>query len=381
MSEGNGSGVAAELSDINRRLQHNADALQLLFRGAEADRRRPLTDAMAAAEAAMTHANDSASPDTVWAESVEPSPDGPVVFLDLIGTPEQNRSWLSAFTEELTRAGWSGTLAPAPIPPPSEWVSGLDTAIRPAGYLAFRMNEEPPPGTVGRWGPPRWTVDAGTTTALCRYLVGWAALPGATVQLTMGRSRSEFSGDDVAEHLVWAAEHNHTAGVAYTAPAAARLADLGAWGQVTCQVRDDGPDWRARVEHLRELLLEFANQLDVAFLRTGRYPVTSWTGLAGAVPALPHVSEAKVNRYRRLWDQYVPDAHGIQILTAAHLSRLGPLPDWEVRPLTGGGHLVQARDLEPWFAAAEPDPEVVAAARADFAGALLTPEVISAAGG
>src|SRR5690349_16554978 len=170
MSEGNGSGVTAELSDINRRLQHNADGLQLLFRSVEADRRRPMADAMAAAEAAMTHANDSASPDTVWAESVEPSPDGPVVFLDLIGTPEQNRSWLSAFTEELTRAGWSGTLVPAPMPPPSEWMSGLDTAIRPAAYLAFQMSEEPPPGTVGRWGPPRWAVDAETTMALCRYL-------------------------------------------------------------------------------------------------------------------------------------------------------------------------------------------------------------------
>ena len=374
MTEGNSSGVVAELAGINRRLELNADALQLLFRGAGENRRRPLADAMAAARAAMTHANDSVSPDTVWAESVEPSPDGPVVFLDLIGTVEQNRSWLTAFTEELTRAGWSGRLTPAPTPPTE--AAGLDTAIRPAAYLALRMNEEPPPGTVGRWGPPRWAVDAGTTTALCRYLVDWAALPGAAVQLAMGRSRLEFSGDDVTEHLVWAAEHDHTAGLAYAAPAAVRRADLGAWGQVTCQVSDHGPDWRARVQHLRAPLLQFADRLDVAFLRTGRYEVTSWIDLAGAVPVLPHVSEAKVRRNRRLWDRYLPDAHGIQIVTAAHLSRLGPLPGWDVQPLAGGRHLVQARDLEPWFAAAEPDPNVVAAARADFAGALLTPEVI-----
>jgi hypothetical protein len=195
----------------------------------------------------------------------------------------------------------------------------------------------------------------------------------------MGRVRLEFSGDDVTEHLVWAAEHDHRAGVANAAAAALRRADLGPWGQVTCQVADHEPDWRARVEHLRAPLLQFADRLDVAFVRTSAYPVSSWDDLAGAVPVLPHVTEAKVRRYRRLWDQYVPDAHGIQILTTAHLSRLGPLPAWDVRPLAGGGHLVQARDLEPWFAAAEPDPQVVAAARVDFAGALLTPEAISAA--
>ncbi|MDQ1304343.1 MAG: hypothetical protein QG671_170, partial [Actinomycetota bacterium] len=41
-----------------------------------------------------------------------------------------------------------------------------------------------------------------------------------------------------------------------------------------------------------------------------------------------------------------------------------------------GQYLVQARDLEPWFANNEPDPQVVAAARTDFTNALLTPEII-----
>ncbi|MEU8234467.1 hypothetical protein AB0C12_33175 [Actinoplanes sp. NPDC048967] len=379
MTEANSSAVVAELAAINRRLALNADSLELLFRGTEGDSPRSLADAMAAAGAAMTRANESVRPDAVWARSVEPSPDGPVVFLDLIGTAEQNRSWLTAFTEALTHDGWSGTVAPAPAPP-SEATVGLDTAIRPAAYLGFRLAEEPPPGTVGRWGPPRWAVDTGTTTALCRYLATWAALPGAAVQLTMGRSRVEFSGGGIAEHLVWAAEHDHAAGIAYRAPGVVRRADLGVWGEATCQVGDDNPNWRERVEHLRAPLLQFADRLDTAFVRTGRYEVISWMDLGGAVPALPHVTEAKVHRNRRLWDRYVPDAHGIQVVTDAHLSRLGPLPGWDVRPLAGGRHLVQARDLEPWFASGEPDPAVVAAARADFADVLLTPEVIKAEG-
>jgi hypothetical protein len=99
-----------------------------------------------------------------------------------------------------------------------------------------------------------------------------------------------------------------------------------------------------------------------------------------AVPGLPHVTEPDVRLNRRLLDSYVPDAHGLQVLTDEHMSRLGPLPDWDVQPLAGGRHLVQARDLEPWFATTEPDPDVVAAARADFTDILLTPEVIAAHG-
>ncbi len=242
VTDGNSSRVVAELDGINDRLEFNGDSIDLLFRDTGSEPRRPLAEAMVAAEAAMVHANDSVPPDIVEADGIEPSPAGPVVSLALIEPDEHNRAWLSAFTAELTRAEWSGTLTPAPRSP-SEWIPGLDTAIRPAAYLAFRMNEEPPPGTRGRWGPPRWAVDAETTTALCRYLVDWAALPEAAVQLTMGRFLSEFSGEDVSEHLEWAAEHDRRAGVAYVAPVAIRRADLRAWGQVTCQVTDHNPDW------------------------------------------------------------------------------------------------------------------------------------------
>ncbi|MDQ1294880.1 MAG: hypothetical protein QG608_2765, partial [Actinomycetota bacterium] len=155
MAEGSRPGVVVDVAGIDRRLEVNADALELLFRGTRGGREQPLADAMAAARAAMAYANDAVVPDTVWAESIEPSPEGPVVFWDLTGTPEQNRSWLTAFTDEMVRGGWSGTLDPAPRSP-SEWVYYFDATTRPAAYLAFRMNEEPPPGTVGRWGPPRW---------------------------------------------------------------------------------------------------------------------------------------------------------------------------------------------------------------------------------
>ena len=39
---------------------------------------------------------------------------------------------------------------------------------------------------------------------------------------------------------------------------------------------------------------------------------------------------------------------------------------------------MQAKDLEPWYATIDPDPETLAKARADFGGMLLTPEIIAA---
>ncbi len=78
------------------------------------------------------------------------------------------------------------------------------------------------------------------------------------------------------------------------------------------------------MEHLRAPLLQFAERLDVAFVRTARSGVMSWLDLAGAIPALPYVSQANFNRHRRLWDRYVPDAHGIQVLPPPTCPDSGP---------------------------------------------------------
>ena len=67
------------------------------------------------------------------------------------------------------------------------------------------------------------------------------------------------------------------------------------------------------------------------------------------------------------------------MLRDAHLECAHDLSDWEITDLGSGRHLVQARDLAPWYADTLPaDDEVLAQARADFAGALLTEAVIAA---
>ncbi len=68
----------------------------------------------------------------------------------------------------------------------------------------------------------------------------------------------------------------------------------------------------------------------------------------------------------------------MQVLTSDHLHRAADLSGWSVIEVAPDRFLVEARDLRPWFAADEPDPDVLAAARDDFGDMLLTPEIIAA---
>jgi hypothetical protein len=92
-------------------------------------------------------------------------------------------------------------------------------------------------------------------------------------------------------------------------------------------------------------------------------------------PLLPYVQEYHVRYNRHLNGQYIPDAHGLQVLTDAHLARVDDLSGWIIEPLGAGKHLVQAKDLEPWYATIDPDPDTLAKARTDFGGMLLTPRL------
>jgi hypothetical protein len=47
------------------------------------------------------------------------------------------------------------------------------------------------------------------------------------------------------------------------------------------------------------------------------------------------------------------------ILTDTHLGNANDLSDWVIEPLGGGRHLVQAKDLKPWYANIDPDPDTL----------------------
>jgi hypothetical protein len=130
------------------------------------------------------------------------------------------------------------------------------------------------------------------------------------------------------------------------------------------------------VQEITQQLTRHPDALDLAIVRQERAGFTSWSDLKSPPP--PNVSEREVIANRHLWDRFIPDAHGIQLLTEAHLARAGNLDGWDVERLTASRYLVQAKDLRPWFAEEETDPGTLVAARQDFHDMLLTPEVIEA---
>jgi hypothetical protein len=140
---------------------------------------------------------------------------------------------------------------------------------------------------------------------------------------------------------------------------------------------DDAASWQDRLVQVSTAMAAFPRDTELAFVRYSKCNTISWSELSGARPPLPHVRESGIRYNKHLNSQYTPDAHGLQILTDAHLRHATDLSDWIIKPLGGGRHLVQAKDLEPWYATTTVDPETLAKARADFGAVLLTREIIA----
>jgi hypothetical protein len=153
--------------------------------------------------------------------------------------------------------------------------------------------------------------------------------------------------------------------------------DLDAQGRATYGVFDEVDPWQARLARLTDAFHIAAQDVDLGFIKySGAY--ANWLSLSVARPLIPHI-EAYVLRYNRhLYTEYTPDAHGIQVLTDAHLAGAHDLSDWLMEPLGNGRNLVQAPDLEPWYATIDPDPTTLAKARQDFGSITLTEEIVAA---
>jgi hypothetical protein len=150
---------------------------------------------------------------------------------------------------------------------------------------------------------------------------------------------------------------------------------LAPGGEGVFQVIGDHLRWEHRVEQLRAAVVGVPADTNHAFVRSAHRGALGITEVDTVVP-LPGIREYHVRYNKHLHDEYVPDAHGIQVLTEAHVRRANDLSRWSVSPLESGRYLVEAPDLDRWYADATPDGQVLAQARKDFGPMLLTEEVI-----
>jgi hypothetical protein len=364
--------VRVDWESIQRRLDETGwDDLYVLF--TPDNPARPGDKGLAAAaEEAMHRATAAVSEDVIFGRSVEPSPYGPVVWIDYLTSEDGLRTWLSTFAASLEAVGWSGLVGAHPQAWFPEWLQHRQrSATRiPTAFLAYRLDVPSPTGTG-------WAMNLETTGVRWWDAVEWAGFDGGQAYLSTGLSQVLVDRSRSDEILAFAADFAASAGLAFLRKEPFRFArvELSAGGEAVYQLDDEALDWEALAEEITQPLIWHPDALDLAIVRPRPAWVSSWRGIR-LPPLPPLVYENQVLANRHLWDRFVPDVHGIQLLTEAHLARAGNLDAWDVQRLTPSRYLVQAKDLRPWFAADEIDPSILAAARQDFHDMLLTPEVI-----
>jgi hypothetical protein len=330
------------------------------------------TGNLAPLRAAVSVANDAAAKDglELRAYSVTPCPGGFAVQIGPALERNPIHAWVHHFAEALQHEGLAGRLAGA--------VEAKEPKILAAG-------EQPTPTLFARFAlpstvaedTPRWEVGAEQTQQGVRTALDWAFAQSGTVILTQNLFSVQVEGIDLHPLLERALHAAGSAGIDVfdVAEQRARHAALGPQAAVLFQ--DIGETRQNAVEELRDLASRLPPPLDFAFVRIAQRGIRGIHAL-DSVQALPGIRELHVRYNPHLLNRYLPDAHGIQIVTDAHLNAAHDLSGWTVTDLGQDRHLVMASDLEPWYGTTLPDPATLTRARADWSGALLTEEVIAA---
>jgi hypothetical protein len=367
--------VWGALSRALRKAQYEELWLQFRPRGS-----KDVFDAVAAAvEVANQEVEDAGWGDDVFTGGVSDSDAGPVAFMSRAKSKEGVRVWLAVFARHLQTQGLSGRVTAAPEAFFPDWLSGeVEVPRQLTAFVSYQTNDL---ALLDADEERRaWHVPAALTAKVADAATAWGRFNGADVYLLRYIHQTRSKNPDAGSALAGAAVQFAMGRVVYLRSQPRRLvwASLGALGRASYGVLDDTVSWQDRLAQVVRAMVAFPEDTDLAFVQYSSALELGWSGLYTVRPVLPYVEEYHIRYSRHLNGQYIADAHGLQLLTDAHLAHANDLSDWIIEPLGAGKHLVQATDLEPWYATIEPDPETLAKARADFGGMILTPEIIAA---
>jgi hypothetical protein len=333
-----------------------------------------LDEVLDAARVANQVVEDAGWGADVHTGGISESDAGAVVLLRRAGHEPGLRTWLGAFAHHLQVLGKAGKVTAASEAYFPEWISGGDLPSQLTAFVSYQTNDLTQVEEQERHR--RWHVPAALTDKIAEAGAAWGRFPGADVYLRRNIYQIRTKNPDVGRPLVDGITKFGMAGVTYLRSEPHRMTtiSLGAQGGCCYQVMDDAVSWRDRLEQVTAAMVAFPEDTDLAFVRSSHALTIGWQALGAG---LPYVDEYHVRYNKHLVSRCTPDAHGIQILTDAHVEQATDLSDWVIEPLDGGRHLVQARDLEPWYANIDPDPETLVKARADFGKMILTPQTIA----
>jgi hypothetical protein len=329
-------------------------------------------------EVANQVVEDAGWGDDVHTSGISESDAGPVVFMRRAGHEPGLRAWLEAFAHHLESDGKAGRVTAAPQAFFPDWLSGaVELPRQLTAFVSYRTKDLTHLGEHERRAG--WHVPADVTEKVADAGAAWGRFPGADVYLSRDIHQIRTKNPDVGRPLADGITKSGMAGVTYLSSESRRKTSmyLFSQGQACYQVMDDTVSMQDRLQQVNSAMVAFPEDTDLAFVQYSHVHTITWMDLAVGRPKLPYVSEGQIRENRHLHSQYTPDAHGLQLLTDAHLEHANDLSDWVILPLGAGRHLVGAKLMRPWYANIDPDPQTLVEARADFGKMILTPETIA----
>lgn len=303
--------------------------------------------------------------------AVEEGPDnggwflGPQGWMLLIeGPDEQVNPWIVQLADRLTAAGIEGTLTGAGVAAPPMWCRGDWDSRGLHANLALQPRADARALDVG---------------------LGWLTGHGGKVLVSTGWGYANFwvAAEAARGILIEDAERRGSGFSTNYNQARLEVSHLivNDWGLELIRA---AADWR-----WGDIVADFRDALVAAPLDRVSYASVSHQGMGTLLNAdIPgSESDARVvyRSYPERWDEVVLQPCGIQILTDRHLEAANDLSGWRTTRLDDSHVLVEARDLEPWYATRrrpheQLDPQLMALARHDFGAMILTLERAKALG-
>ena len=328
--------------------------------------------------AAVARANeDSLGGNAEALGAVEAPVDGGfAVLIQRPGTKTTYLRWLDKVADLLTERGAEGTITAAPHVLSPAWYRNDPTIPpQPTALVAFRTSDL----SAMTMDEARfvWAVPPEPTRRIVEAVANWTRLEGAKTHLGVSGYTTVAHPRDIEPMLNAALPSEPRASIEQftSKPRRMRRAGFGIYGSAGMQIVDQTTSWPDRVNDLIEGMCRLPDLIEQASLvHMGKAP-PQWSGIGSTVPRPPFAMEHHFRTNPNLRRRFVPDAYAAQVLTREHLERANSLSNWEVTDLGHGRLLVAAPDLAPWFLTGEPDPSVLARARADFGEMILTDEV------
>jgi hypothetical protein len=336
--------------------------------------------------------------DTIATDPFVIAPDGPLTDMHLCDNAELLAGWLHNVAAELGQAGMSGRLE---VPPRAETPTAATTRVN--AVIALKVDYEAIMSSPHDYDSPPvgWWVSGDRTQRVLPALVDWCLDAPGEVWLfcvTAMRLRPEDARRIVLADVFLAPELRLQRTT--TDRRQQRTLHLSSDGEVILSSYDPDQSWAHHFEALQEPLRHAAPDAAHAFVRSLPPAINHDEAWRMAPPAPVTVGPQLPTRHwplAHLQADYIPDAYVQQVVTSAHLNRMQerhPLDPqrWRIENLGHDRHVVTSTDPAPWLDADPraytrddnydtrpplPGLETLASARADFAPALLTRDVLA----